>query len=605
MHGYPFVAETENKFRRVFWLILSLIGLAALLYFMYQYCNEFLNEKPIITSATKIFLKDAKLPKITICNSQTLRKDKLAKMENPKIILDFLNNYQKQINSEFASFQNEALEEMLVCLEKAENPPENFILKITIFELAISACSDSTLEFLMNHEVARNSYFRSILPPPHNFTTEIDEENKFKTCMENNKDIEWPNTYNVLEILEAGAKFNSSCLNDIAHYIGFTEDVDGTDIYQIQKIQTFVFSLLNLFSLNYYGEKVIAPLLLTTNLRDALFEASWNIKNFIITCTMGGNTCNLDEFNQVFTSNGLCYEFKTNVSQKSPGNFGGLQLMLNTESYNQYTQTSMIKGVDGLEMIIHHETEPSAESLRHIPLPTGTLSYVTVKNMTTVLLDESKGGNCNESSKLDLYPHFTTFGCEYDCKYRTMEKLCNCMSWEDVRIQESRDYWRKGCYHYEDLPCITNAAVNWRLHADCKKCQKPSCVLYNYAPKVMSAKLMNTSLEHYIITQEIECLKDHGVHFNIPFNFLTWKAPLDDIRNLSSVCLTRFNWNENIVQVNVFYDEISEIRVAQLPKYTITDFIGCIGGTMGIYTGMSLITIFEVLEYLFFRVLHI
>ncbi|KAI3384774.1 hypothetical protein SNEBB_004785 [Seison nebaliae] len=606
MHGYPFIAETKNSFRRFFWLMLSLAGLGALFYFMFQYFNEFLNEKPTITSSTKTFLKHAKLPSITICNSQILRKNVVEELENPMKILDYFNKLHKQETCQFADVQEEALSILLNCLNNTEeNLPTDFFIKLSLFEFAVSACAGSTAEYVWNHEVSINYILRQLYPTQINFSSTITQETELHRCLEEKKNVEWVNDFSVHELQVAGSLFNTSCLNPLGKFVDMKEEVDTSNIYQIQKIQSLVFSLLNLYAIHYFGEKKIAPLMLTTNLKDAIIESSWNMKDFIISCTIGDIKCNLDDFQPVFTDSGVCYELRTNISQRSPGNFGGLQLMVNIESYNQYTQNIVVRGVNGLEIVIHHETEPAAESLRHIPLPTGTLSYVTIKNLTTLLLDEDKGGNCNESSKLDLYPHFTSFGCEYDCKFRTLEKLCNCMSLSDVRMQESRDYWRKGCYHFDETLCTMRNMETWRLKADCKKCQKPSCVLHNYAPKVMSAKLMNTSLEHFIITQEIECLKDHGVHFNIPFNFLTWKAPLDDIRNLSSVCLTRFNWNENIVQVNVFYDEISEIRVEQLPKYTITDFIGCVGGTMGIYTGMSLITVFEVLEYLYFRILHI
>ncbi|KAI3384776.1 hypothetical protein SNEBB_004787 [Seison nebaliae] len=604
MHGYSFVALTKNRFRRFFWLMLSLIGFGALSYFMYQYFNEFLNEKPTISSSKKIFLKSAKLPAITICNSQIIRKDKLAKLDDAQTILDFINKYQKQGSSEFASIQNEALDLLYNCCNKTKNAPSDYFIKLAFFEFTISACSKSSKDYIWKHDVAINHYYRSI-SSSYNFTSTIEEEIELTKCMEKNKNSEWKNRYNIHEIQQAGSFFNNSCLNDIAVLIGFTKAVDITDIFHVQKLQTLIFNLLNLYAIRYYGERKIAPLMLKTNLRRAIIETSWKFKDFIISCTIGDSPCNLDDFQEEVTSTGTCYRLETNMSQISPGNFGGLQLTLNIESYNQYSQNTVARGVNGLGIVIHHPTEPAAESLRPIALPTGTLSYITITNTTTLLLDESQGGNCNKSSRLDLYSDFTTFGCEYDCKYRTFEKLCDCMIWDDVRIKNSRDYWRKGCYSFQDALCVVANGGDWRLHADCEQCQKPSCTLYDYSPKVTNVKFMNASVENYIMNEEIKCLKKNGIHFNIPFNYLNWKAPLDDLRKLSLKCLTRFNWHDNIVKVNIFYDEISEIKIEQLPKYTMTDFIGCVGGTMGIYTGMSLITLFEVLEYLCFRILHI
>eukprot|EP00057_Strongylocentrotus_purpuratus_P010543 XP_011665017.1 PREDICTED: acid-sensing ion channel 4-like [Strongylocentrotus purpuratus] len=52
----------------------------------------------------------------------------------------------------------------------------------------------------------------------------------------------------------------------------------------------------------------------------------------------------------------------------------------------------------------------------------------------------------------------------------------------------------------------------------------------------------------------------------------------------------------NMAKVEIFYDEFNYEHIRQEPAYMIADLLSDIGGQLGLWVGLSIITIFEFLE---------
>eukprot|EP00057_Strongylocentrotus_purpuratus_P018465 XP_011672939.1 PREDICTED: acid-sensing ion channel 5-like [Strongylocentrotus purpuratus] len=52
----------------------------------------------------------------------------------------------------------------------------------------------------------------------------------------------------------------------------------------------------------------------------------------------------------------------------------------------------------------------------------------------------------------------------------------------------------------------------------------------------------------------------------------------------------------NMAKVEIFYDEFNYEYIRQDPAYTIPDLLSDIGGQLGLWLGLSIITIFEFFE---------
>lgn len=56
---------------------------------------------------------------------------------------------------------------------------------------------------------------------------------------------------------------------------------------------------------------------------------------------------------------------------------------------------------------------------------------------------------------------------------------------------------------------------------------------------------------------------------------------------------------KSLVYLRIFYDELKYDYSYQIPKMQITDLISIIGGTLGVCLGMSFLSIFELLTFIF------
>ena len=54
--------------------------------------------------------------------------------------------------------------------------------------------------------------------------------------------------------------------------------------------------------------------------------------------------------------------------------------------------------------------------------------------------------------------------------------------------------------------------------------------------------------------------------------------------------------NDNILELNIFYEDLNQQVVAEEPKIQLWNMLSTIGGSMGLYVGVSVITIVEVVE---------
>nr|XP_054754280.1 acid-sensing ion channel 4-B-like [Lytechinus pictus] len=60
----------------------------------------------------------------------------------------------------------------------------------------------------------------------------------------------------------------------------------------------------------------------------------------------------------------------------------------------------------------------------------------------------------------------------------------------------------------------------------------------------------------------------------------------------------------NLIRVMIYFETLNVDRVEQVPRYTIPNILGNIGGLMGLFTGMSFISLFEV-AFLLLRIAKI
>ena len=59
----------------------------------------------------------------------------------------------------------------------------------------------------------------------------------------------------------------------------------------------------------------------------------------------------------------------------------------------------------------------------------------------------------------------------------------------------------------------------------------------------------------------------------------------------------KFNSSDKIIIFKFFYEELSYLKTSQIPKTTIADLLSLIGGALGCFLGVNLLSFIEVLDF--------
>ncbi len=60
--------------------------------------------------------------------------------------------------------------------------------------------------------------------------------------------------------------------------------------------------------------------------------------------------------------------------------------------------------------------------------------------------------------------------------------------------------------------------------------------------------------------------------------------------------LSKSDLKENLISLSLYFKKLQYEEIQQLPAMTFTDFISSFGGTLGLFVGASLISLFELVE---------
>ncbi|XP_070576332.1 acid-sensing ion channel 2-like [Ptychodera flava] len=61
----------------------------------------------------------------------------------------------------------------------------------------------------------------------------------------------------------------------------------------------------------------------------------------------------------------------------------------------------------------------------------------------------------------------------------------------------------------------------------------------------------------------------------------------------------KYSTRENLVSLAVYFEELNYDRMEELPSYELFQLVSDIGGALGLFIGLSLLTVFEFFEFLY------
>ena len=280
-----------------------------------------------------------------------------------------------------------------------------------------------------------------------------------------------------------------------------------------------------------------------TKVREIFKEAERG-KKFIVVYTFGGQLYKYPaHFEKVIIpDDGLCYTFNSNgtlFQYRAGANHGlNIRLFINASNY--------LYG-NGVRISVRSQDEFAFPSIDGIGISPGFSSLIGLKKRTMIRKESPFTSDCTHGhEEHQIYPgKYTVTNCEFSCVEQEMIDRCD----------------------------LTYSFVS------------PL-----YLPKETISRL----LRHYNESLAIKCISKKDMYRSIITADCHCRVPCYEIVYEKTLSFIKLN-NENHLDVIIYFEELLNEIITEIPEWTFTKLLSDIGGLTGIWLGASVFSVIELL----------
>ena len=301
---------------------------------------------------------------------------------------------------------------------------------------------------------------------------------------------------------------------------------------------------------------------------DAIMGGGQKLEDFVVECKFLGVPCDLQgDFTPVMTPVGQCYTFNGRNAleqHKTVSGIGyrhGLELVLNLQQ-DEFTGTFTREA--GARVVVHNQEHPPPVLENGLAVPIGSSAYMSIR--ARQIDDRSQTGfsNCqqrDEAREFDIVEGFdySLAACLSDCIARDIAHVCNCI-------------------HGVPVPSVGS-------FASYDKCS------------IVQLCCIAASL---ITTEDCGCTIacNHSL-FDVTTTYSSYPA-LGEYAELAQLYNTTLEVIRNsFLSVRVFFSELIMVTEITETSYSLTALVADIGGQLGLFLGLSIISLTEFLVWIF------
>ncbi|XP_078661502.1 uncharacterized protein LOC144905635 [Branchiostoma floridae x Branchiostoma belcheri] len=306
---------------------------------------------------------------------------------------------------------------------------------------------------------------------------------------------------------------------------------------------------------------------ISTASKDEIADIGHQRKDFILQCTYDKKRCSLDAFKVSQNSKyGNCFTFnhdQNNVLETTNVGAGyGLKLTLNVES-DEYIG---IFGQDpGVKVTVHTPGSTPLPEVNALSAEPGKSTYIGLKRRV-VNRQPHPYGNCSLSTETSpLYGGLYTYEtCKRSCLQKALIEECGCSD-ELLAINSTI------CSTLNETQecCRQRVRKEHEINKLVCPCYQP-CHEESYDVWVSSSSWPSETYSSYVL----EKISTRSRSKKLPKN-------LDSIR-------------KNLVRLHLYYQNLNYQEIKDIPSFTIEALLSSIGGLLGLYIGLSVITVCEI-----------
>ena len=392
------------------------------------------------------------------------------------------------------------------------------------------------------------------------------------------------------------------------------------------------------------------------NLLDDAKAIGHNIDDTLLRCRFNQEPCNAVNFTQYFDAKSYfnCFTFNSNRNEgkkymHATGPQNGLSLILALDNddpplggYGLYNFNDNIAHSAGIRVQVHAPNTMPNPVDHGFDIPPGYSSSVGLKAVLNSRLP-TPYGNCTKEmlSGRNTYRN-TIFSCLRMCKQRNVEKKCKCKSsglpdtgsnmsycgtihdWKDIlqrMVASNASPAQKKSLYLRELECEENTLhqlsndrsyeVECKCFQPCKETTYQKSISLSYWPLEFYqydalTKLYGDSISKTFMKEAYQYLNEsiktyEQIYFNQDLSETERNRMLTRTMNLTErqkILRSTQLIHQNLLRLNVYFEDLSVVEFKQMPAYELADLFADIGGTLGLWMGISVLTIMELVELL-------
>ncbi|XP_050401041.1 amiloride-sensitive sodium channel subunit gamma-2 [Patella vulgata] len=302
------------------------------------------------------------------------------------------------------------------------------------------------------------------------------------------------------------------------------------------------------------------------------------LDDMLVDCSFGGRICHPQNFSlRATTGLGNCFtlQHKGLVAQTS-GLQEGMQLVIYLEN-GEYLR-GLTSG-NGGQIVIHDRDSCPFPQNDGIAIASGTESNIGLRLVNIERLGLPHG-TCEEG---DLFKEqygfkYTRQACQVFCLQTLISSICKCYDEDEeelniiAHIQEHYD----PCRNISEIRCMLNIQRDYEKGEQKCECDNP-CIETRYQHTISARQWPSDEYTNILLTALCEK-----------------KSPEEcqRLRNMEPRELAN-----NFLKINIYYEDLNYENITEEEDYETSQFISDVGGTIGLWVGLSMLSMFEVVEF--------
>lgn len=289
-------------------------------------------------------------------------------------------------------------------------------------------------------------------------------------------------------------------------------------------------------------------------------NASQPLSEFVLNCTYLGKVCDLDrDFEETVLGIGTCYTFNgiqrhSSLTTEGTGSRQGLFMLLNIDQ-DEYVASGLLDA--GARISIQPWYEPSQVLDQGISIPTGRFAFIGISEERII---NNAGVDCVSVSDTDAFNFlfeaydlsYSLAACTLDCLYTAIVDNCGCYHRANSFPSNKPLYSNARNCTFSDVCCIQRV-LNSAMNCDCPT----SC---------------NTTYYNALVS-----------YSTFPAQYVREAFETSESSDLE----------KNLVGLSVYFRTPSVRTETTNFAYTFIALLSDIGGQLGLFLGVSVISILE------------